>query len=138
MSEDAFGKEGIYIYLPLAVAMLFGVACGLGFLWRKSPQVHARFMVSTALLLIDPVLARVMYFYLPRLTSENMYQGITFSLIAVAMAALVWSLPAFVKGRTWYRNYCICAIGTLVLFFTVPHTSPWLVFVKWFREAPLT
>jgi hypothetical protein len=65
MTEAAFAKEGMYIYLPLAVAVLFAAACVLGFRWRKSAPVHARFMLSTALLLIDPVLARIMFFYLP-------------------------------------------------------------------------
>lgn len=138
MSAEAFEREGIYIYLPLAVALLFAVACGLGVRWRHSAQVHARFMVSTALLLIDPVLARIMFFYLPPLPSENFYQGITFTLIAVVMAVLVTSLPASAKGRTWYRNYCLGAVGTLALFFAVPYTAAWHAFVQWFRETPLT
>jgi hypothetical protein len=138
MSEAAFAKEGIYIYLPLAVALLFAVACVLGFLWRRSTAVHSRFMVSTALLLIDPVLARLMYFYLPPLPSENLYQGITFTLIAVAMALLVTSLPASAKGRNWYRNYCLGSMSILALFFVVPYAGAWLDFVQWFRDIPLT
>ena len=51
MTDAVFAKEGIYIYLPLAVAVLFAAACVLGFRWRKSAPVHARFMLSTALLL---------------------------------------------------------------------------------------
>jgi hypothetical protein len=138
MPEAAFAKEGIYIYLPLVVALLFAAACGLGFRWRRSTAVHARFMVSTALLLVDPVLARIMFFYLPPLPSDNLYQGITFALIAVVMALLVRSLPKSEMGRNWYRNYCLGTLATLALFFTVPHTSAWLAFVHWFRILPLT
>jgi len=138
MPEDAFAKEGIYIYLPLAVALLFAVACGLGFRWRRSAPVHARFMVSTVLLLVDPVLARIMYFYLPPLPSDNLYQGITFTLIAVVMAILTWSLPTSAKGRSWYRNYCLGTVSVLALFFAVPYTAAWLAFVHWFRAFPLT
>ena len=138
LPADVFAKEGIYIYLPLAVALLFGGACGLGFRWRLSAAVHARFMLSTALLLIDPVLARIMYFYLPPLPSEDLYQGITFVLIAIAMALLTWSLPASVDGRNWYRNYCLGAVSTLALFFAIPYTAAWLAFVHWFRALPIT
>lgn len=138
MSEATFAKEGIYIYLPLAVALLFAIACALGFFWRKSTAVHSRFMVSTALLLVDPVLARIMFFHLPPLASENLYQGITFALIAIAMVFLVRSLPPSAKGRNWYRNYCLGSMSVLALFFVVPYTGAWLDFAQWFRDIPLT
>ena len=138
MTEAAFAKEGIYIYLPLAIALLFAAACLLGFRWRRSVPVHARFMLSTALLLIDPVLARIMFFYLPPLPSLQLYQGITFTLIAAVMAYLVNSLPPQAPGRTWYRNFCLGAAAILALFFAVPYTSAWLAFVNWFRSLPLT
>jgi hypothetical protein len=138
MPEAVFAKEGIYIYLPLAVALLFGAACGLGFRWRRSAAVHARFMVSTALLLVDPVLARILYFYLPRLPSDNLYQGITFALIAIVMVLLSRSLPVSAAGHSWYRNYCLGAVAILALFFAVPYTSAWLAFVHFFRALPLT
>lgn len=138
MPEAAFAEEGIYIYLPLAIALLFAAACVLGYLWRRSVQVHARFMLSTALLLVDPVLARIMFFYLPPLPSANLYQGITFTLIAAIMVLLVKSLPMHAPGRAWYRNYCLGTVTVLALFFSVPYTAAWLAFVNWFRALPLT
>lgn len=138
MTEAAFAKEGIYIYLPLAVAALFAAAFVLGVRWRGSAPVHARFMLSTGLLLVDPVVARIMFFHLPRLPSDLLYQGITFTLIAVAMVYLVNSLPPRAPGRIWYRNYCIGAVATLALYFAVPHAGAWLAFVNWFRVLPLT
>ena len=138
MTEAAFAKEGIYIYLPLAVAVLFAAACVLGVRWRVSTPVHARFMLSTGLLLVDPVVARIMFFFLPRLPLDDLYQGITFTLIAAAMVCLVISLPPHTPGRLWYRNYCIGTVAILALFFAVPYTGAWLVFVNWFRVLPLT
>lgn len=138
MTADVFAKEGIYIYLPLAVAALFAVACGLGIYWRRSTAVHARFMVSTAILLIDPLLARIMFFYLPPLPSNHLYQGITFTLIAATMIVLLRSAPASATGRIWYRNYCLGTVSILALFFVVPYTDAWRGFVDWFRALPLT
>ncbi len=138
MTAATFAKEGIYIYLPLTVAVLFAAACVLGFCWRKSTPVHARFMLSTALLLIDPVLARIMFFYLPPLPSDHLYQGITFTLITAVMVYLVKSLSQEVPGRIWYRNYCLGTVAILALFFAVPNTAAWLAFVNWFRVLPLT
>lgn len=138
MNEAAFAKEGMYIYLPLAVALLFATACVLGYRWRTSAPVHARFMLSTALLLLDPVLARIMFFYLPRLPSDDLYQGITFTLIAAIMVYLVKSLPPLTPGRASYRDYCLGTAAILALFFAVPHTGAWLAFINWFRVLPLT
>lgn len=138
LSEAAFAREGIYIYLPLSIAVLFAVACVLGFRWRKSTPVHARFMLSTALLLIDPLLARIMFFYLPPLPSDDLYQGLTYTLTAAVMFLLVKSLPSSAPGRNWFRNYCIAAVAGFALYFAVPYTDAWLSFVNWFRVLPLT
>jgi uncharacterized membrane protein YozB (DUF420 family) len=138
LTEAAFAKEGIYIYLPLSVAVLFAIACGLGFVWRKSAAVHARFMLSTALLLVDPVLARLMFFHLPPLPSNHFYQGVSFSLIAAVMVYLANSLPRAAPGRSAYRNYGLAAAVVLGLFFAVPYTGAWLLFVNGFRALPLT
>jgi len=138
MPQAAFEKEGIYIYLPLAVTLLFAAACVLGFHWRRSTAVHSRFMASTAILLIDPVLARIMFIYLPPLPSVTLYQGITFTLMLVIMGLLVWSLPPLAKGRNWYRNYCLCSMVVLALYFIVPYTGAWSAFAQWFRDIPLT
>lgn len=138
LNAAAYAKEGLYIYLPLSVAVLFAIGCALGFIWRKSAAVHARFMLSTALLLIDPVLARLMFFNLPPLPSNHLYQGISFSLIAAVMLYLLNSLPRTAPGRTAFRSYCLGAAVVLALFFVVPHTAAWLVFVDWFRALPLT
>jgi len=138
MTDDVFTREGAYAYLPIAVAALFAVACVLGFRWRRSTPVHARFMVSTALLLLDPLLARIMYFYLPPMPSNALYQAVTFTMISVAMAFLAATLPAAAKGRVWYRNYAIGAVSTLALFFVIPHTAAWLGIVRWLRNLPIT
>jgi uncharacterized membrane protein YozB (DUF420 family) len=138
MAADLFAKEGVYVYLPLSVALLFAVAAGLGWFWRRSPAVHARFMASTALLLLDPVLARVLFFRLPRLPFDALYQGISFSLVALALFFLWRTLPAGVAGRAAFGNFCIGTVGVLVLFFVLPHTRAWAAFTLGFRGLPLT
>lgn len=138
LTAEAFAREGIFIYLPLSIATAFAGACALGYLWRGSPSLHVRFMVSTAILLVDPVLARLMFYYLPPLPSEHIFQGVTFSLIAVALVALLRSLPAASEGREAYRAYVIATLSLLALFFVIPYTAFWRHFVLWFRALPLT
>jgi len=138
MSEVAFAREGIYIYLPLAIAVLFAAAFALGIRWRASAPVHARFMLFTGILLLDPVVARIMFFYLPRLPSDDLYQGITFTVITAVMIHLLISLPRHAPGRTWYRNYCVGTVAVFILYFVIPYTGAWRAFVEWFRSVPLT
>ncbi len=138
MGADLFAREGVYVYLPLAMALLFGAAAGLGFFWRRSTPVHARFMASTALLLVDPVLGRLMFFYLPPLPHVQLYQGIGFSVVALALAALLRTLPAGTAGRAAFRYFCVGCITVLALFFVLPHTGAWAAFTLWFRALPLS
>lgn len=138
MAEAVFAREGVYVYLPLSVALLFAVAAGLGVYWRRSSGVHARFMASTALLLIDPVLGRLLFFRLPPLPFEQLYQGISFSLVALALFGLWRTLPANAPGRVAFRNFCIGTVVVLALFFLVPHTGAWAAFTLLFRALPLT
>lgn len=138
MSEAAYAKEAVYVYLPLSIALLFAVAAGLGIFWRRAPAVHARFMASTALLLLDPVLARLLFFRLPPLPFEQLYQAISFSLVALALFFLWRSLPAGAAGRTAYRNFCIGTVTVLALFFVLPHSGVWAAFTRGFRALPLT
>lgn len=95
-------------------------------------------MISIAPLLIDPVLARITFFHLPQMPSLAMYQAVTFTMIAVALAFLVRSTPRKVQGRTCCRNCCLGTVSAVALHFAVPHAGSWLVFVAWFRALPLT
>jgi hypothetical protein len=53
------------LYLGLSASVLFVVIWGLGIRYRRVPALHARYMVGTALTLIDPSLVRVMIFWVP-------------------------------------------------------------------------
>lgn len=138
LSEAAYAKEAVYVYLPLSMALLFAVAAGLGFHWRRSPAVHARFMASTALLLVDPVLARLLFFRLPPLPFEQLYQALSFSLVALGLWVLWRTLPPGAAGRVAYRNFCIGTVAVLALFFVLPHSGVWAAFTRGFRALPLT
>ena len=138
LSDDEFAQNHIFTYLPIVVGFLFALACFLGYRWRQSTAVHSRFMVDTGLLIIDPELARILFFYLPPLPFEALYRAIPFGLLALAMFFLVRSIPARVKGRACFRNYCGLTVVCLVLFFVIPYTAAWMDFVLWFKALPLT
>lgn len=138
MSLDQFTREGRFVYLPLAMAAIFAIALLLAILWRRTTPLHARFMAATSLTLLDPLLARLLYFHGPRLPAEWLYQVPAFTLISVAIVTMVASLPATCRGRSVFESFSV-VVGVLLLgFFFVPHTATWLSFTSWFRALPLT
>ena len=138
MGAEQFALEGRLVYLPLVMAALFAAALTLALVWRASPAVHARFMAATLLPLLDPVTARLLYFYGPRLPFESGYQVPAFSLVALALALMARSLPERAPGRASFIAFVAGALVALAGFFVVPDTEPWLAFAAWFRALPMS
>jgi uncharacterized membrane protein len=138
MDEQALLKEAFFLYLPLHTAVLFALAAGLGFHYRRATALHARFMGATALLLVDPVVVRLLVFYLPALPGPTTYQVITFGLADVAFVALVlWFRPKAVDARPLWLFFG-AMLTAHALWFTLAQTPAWLAFARWFRALPLT
>lgn len=138
MPEEIFVREAFSLYLPLFVASLFGLAYSMALRWRHAPLVHARFMASTAVLFIDPVLGRILFFNFPPLPEPLLYQAITFSLVTAILVAMLRTLPEGTAGRAAYRAYVALAVAAQLLWFALPPTAVWLAFASWFRVLPLT
>lgn len=138
MNEATFAQEGFSHYLPFYAVIVFSAAYILGIYYRRISEVHGRFMLCTALPLIDPVIGRVLVFYLPPLPSPWFYQVITFSLATFVAGLLVFSY----QGNTSARRALIAYFALLVVleigWFTFALTSFWLNIVSWFRNLPLT
>jgi len=138
MSSEQFAREGGFVYLPLAMAAIFGTALVLALRWRHAAPVHGRFMAATALALLDPLLARLLFFYAPPLPAEALYQLPAFGLTLVALWAMLRSLPTPAPGRSAFAGFAAGAALLLLGFFVVPSTSAWLAFASWFRGLALT
>lgn len=138
MNAEQFAVEGRYVYLPLAMTGIFGAALALAVVWRRVAPVHGRFMAATALALLDPLFARLLYFHAPPLPAEPLYQVPAFGLTLVVLAGLLRSLPAGSPGRTAFRNFSAGTAAVLVGFFFIPPTAAWHAVAAWFRALPLT
>jgi hypothetical protein len=138
MSLDQFTREGRFVYLPLAMAAVFGASLLLAIAWRRSAMAHARFMAATALPLLDPVLARLLFFHAPPLPFEQLYQVPAFALSITVLVAMLASLHPTVPGRRSFQYFALGVAALMLGFFFIPSTAPWLSFVTWFRSLPLT
>lgn len=138
MSLDQFASEGRFVYLPLAMATIFAVALLQAVLWRRSAAVHGRFMAATALPLLDPLFARLLYIYAPPLPVEALYQVPAFAVSIAVSVAMLASLPVGSPGRRSFRYFTVGVVALLLGFFVVPHTNAWQSFAAWFRALPMT
>jgi hypothetical protein len=138
MSDARFVQEGFTLYLPAVMIVLFGVSFVLAMIHRHNYPLHWRFMTVTLLTLIDPVVGRLMFFYLPSLPALWMYQAITFSLIVAITWPLLRSLPAAAPNRGTFRAYFAASTAALALWFIIPFSAHWLAFASWFRSLQIT
>ncbi len=138
MDDLTFAREAYTLYLPLSAAVLFSLAFGLGFVHRRTAAMHSRFMLCTLLLMVDPVFARVLAFYLLALPQFWHYQLLTFGVEIAAVLALYVSLPQHEQLRAPFRPFAAVYVSVLLLWFALPRTVLWLGFADWFRRLPLT
>lgn len=52
------------LYLQLLGFVLFAASYAGAMIWRHPPLIHARFMICTGLVLIDPIIARILLFWI--------------------------------------------------------------------------
>jgi hypothetical protein len=138
MSEARFAVEGFTLYLPVVMVLLFGASFVLAMIHRRNYSLHWRFMTATLLALVDPVIARVLFFHLPSLPELWMYQAITFSLIVAISWWLLRSLPAGAADRGTFRAYFATSTVALALWFVIPFSAQWLALASWFRALHIT
>ena len=138
MNLDQFAREGRFVYLPLAMAAIFAIALLLAVMWRRSAAAHGRFMAATALPLLDPLFARLLFFYAPPLPAEALYQVPAFALSIAVIVAMLVSLPATSPARRSFQYFSAGVTALLLGFFVIPHTTRWQSFAAWFRELPVT
>lgn len=138
MGLEAFAREGSFVYLPLAMATMFAMALVLAVRWRHVAAAHGRFMAATALPLLDPLFARLLFFHAPPLPAQALYQVPAFALSIAIVVALLVSLPAASPARRSFRRFSAGVAILLLGFFVVPHTAQWHSFAGWFRALPMT
>lgn len=138
MDEAAFARDGRFLYLPAAAIGLFVVCWALAIRHRKTPALHARYMIATGLTLIDPVVARLLFFYFPPLPHELLYQAIGYGLTLCVLGALLWRDRAERIGRPAFQTAFVLFTVVYGLWFTFGQTPAWAAATRWFRDLPLT
>jgi len=137
MNDAQFVADGSAHYLPFYATVVFVLAYGLGLWFRRSPAAHGRLMLCTAIPLVDPVLGRVLAFYLPALPSPWLYQVVTFGLATAMAGMLVFTFRGPAPARRALLGYFAVLVVLEIGWFVVSPTAAWLEAVRWFRSMAL-
>lgn len=138
MDDATFAAEGSAHFLPLYATVVFVLAYALGLWYRRVPAAHGRFMLCTAIPLIDPVLGRVLFFYFPALPSPWLYQVVTFGVATAVAGLMVFTYRGSSAARRALIGYFAVLVCLEVGWFAIAPTAAWLDVVRWFRGLPLT
>lgn len=138
MSPLVFLAEAHNLYLPLSAAVLFAIAWAGGIVYRRVTALHSGFMVCTALTMIDPVLGRILAFYLPPLPHELMYQAITYGSADLILLGLILDKGDDLTSRWALKTMLKIFIAAHALWFTLAQSAAWIPIARWFRDLPVT
>ncbi len=138
MDAVTFHSEARNLYLPLSALALFCLAYGCGMIFRRTPSLHARFMVCTSLTMIDPIFGRILAFYLPPLPKYLYYQVVTFGAVDLILLGLALRDRRRAQGGWVFFAMLLVFMVTHVLWFTAAQSDGWRVVAGWFRSLPLT
>ena len=131
-TPQSFGFQAFILYLGVAASAMFLLFWALAIRHRHEPGRHARYMVATALVMIDPALARLlMLLPIPGPAIALVSYGVVFALLG----AMLWAG----RGRPGQRAFVVVGAVfalNLALLMTVPRTGAWLAFARMWGGLP--
>jgi hypothetical protein len=145
IEERLFDVQTYVLYLQLSLALVFAVCYALAILNRRDTPVHSRFMIGTALTLVDPIVIRLMFWIAPNAMWN--YQWFTFALTDFALVVLIlidrretrarWVFPVLLA------LFVLCQAPALLgpvgdPSRGLPAVPVWQLFARWFASLPLT
>jgi hypothetical protein len=138
MDEASFARDGHSLYLPFIAIVLFVACYALAMVHRKKAWLHSRYMIGTALPLVDPIMARLLIFYTPVPPGPILYPLIGYGLTDLVLLALIWADRGQKKGREAFLILLAIFVTAHIGWFTLAQTEAWFRFSDWFRGLPLT
>lgn len=134
---EAYQVQTYVLYLQISLAFLFSLSYSMAIVFRKDAAVHARFMVCTALTLIDPIFARLFYWIHP--ASVHQHQWFTFGLTDLLFILLIILERRNDRGR-WVFPLIMCAfiLTQIPALLMLTWRPVWQSFATWFASLPIT
>lgn len=130
---EAYALQTYVLYLQISIVLLFGLSYGLAIATRRSVARHSRFMVCTALTLIDPVVIRILFWIEP-MPAWN-YQWATFGITDLVFLILIWFERSNRTGRGVFPAMLgVFVVAQLPALLGWTNGPLWQAFARWFAS----
>ncbi len=142
LEGEAYAIQTYILYLQISLAFLFALSYVLAIVNRRTMALHARFMICTALTLIDPITIRLMAWWNP--APGLNYNWVTFAFTDLLFVALIWLDRRSTRGRWVFpAMFVVFALTQVPVFLTASWDEPfglpiWKAFAAWFANLLLT
>jgi hypothetical protein len=140
LNQRGMTPEGLYIFgLQFFLIIAFAVFWLLAMLRRKRPDVHARWMICTALTMLDPIFARILginFIHVPFETGIIQYY--TFALIDLILLALVLRDLKAPSRKDVFLPALVLFLVLQAAMLSVLKVPAWTTFATWFAALPLS
>jgi hypothetical protein len=114
-----------FLYVILSLTVVFAVAYALAMVNRAKPPLHARYMVCTALALVDPIVGRIVFFY----------GGIEPPAMQVVTYALVDGILLWLAYKDWKSSSGIRVFPAMLAVFVAAQIPTFFIFrAEWWPE----
>jgi hypothetical protein len=132
ISGEAYAVQTYILYLQISLATLFALSYGLAIWNRRSVARHSRFMVCTALTLVDPVVVRILFWLFP---GQTWYQWLTFGLTDLVFLILIWLERSNRAGRGVFPSMLgLFVLAQLPALLGLTFSPLWQAFAHWFAS----
>ncbi len=136
-AEELTPRRLYVLSIQLFLVLQFGLTYGLAIYHRREPMTHARYMICTALPLIDPIFTRIIRMYLLPGSPLNR-QVMTYALTDLILILLmIWDWRSHKR-----LNVFPAMLGAFVILqaptFFVTQLPFWTWFAEWYRQLPLS
>ena len=137
VSAENYQVQTYVLFLQFSLAALFATSYGLAIWFRKQTDIHARFMVCTALTLIDPIFARLFFTIHP--DSVIYHQWFTYGLTDIVFIVLIWFDRKNVAARSVFLTMLALFLALQIpALLWLTEWNVWQAFARWFQSLPLT
>jgi uncharacterized membrane protein len=119
-------------FVDLTTLAWFAIAYCLALRHRRDTPVHARYMASTALLVLPPALVRTLGSFVPWITSFGMALHTGYFLTEALIAALIVHDLRGGRVRAPYVLLLALTIAQHIAFVVLPGVPAWTRFCAWF------
>jgi len=136
-SRHAVGEKdlGIAILVSFKDLIVLGVAYFIAIRYRHTIDLHARGMVATGIVFIEPALSRFLY----NAVTQTIYSYLlTIGLVYAILITLIILERKQKKGRWVFPLILGLYIIMHAILLLNVHIAPWEAFATWFEKLPIT